>query len=127
MSLGISKPKKINASSKMPLIGSESISSWSDKLYFIKEVQTIVDYEEVLTEEKNETLATIQPLQLRQIELKPEGQRAWNWFQIHALVTDYGVTVNDIVEINEDRYKVMGIYDYKRNGFIELHCVSDYE
>ena len=70
---------------------------------------------------------TIQPLSPEQIQLKPEGQRAWRWLQIHAVAGTLNLDVNDIVVYDSIDYKVMGINDYSLSNFIEYHVVKDYQ
>lgn len=69
----------------------------------------------------------IQPLSPEQIQLKPEGQRSWQWVQIHCVSGDLNLKTNDRIEYNGQKYKVMNILDYSLNGFIEYHAIQDYE
>ena len=72
------------------------------------------------------TLASIQPLSARALAVKPEGQRNWQWLQLHT-GTNVDLKNNDRIKIKGTLYKVMAKYDYSRNGFFEFHVVLDFE
>lgn len=67
----------------------------------------------------------IQPLTERQLLLRPEGQRAWTWFTLHAdpVLT---LQVDDVVLWHGKQTRVMSRKDYKLYGFIEYSLVQDY-
>lgn len=69
----------------------------------------------------------IQPLSPKQIALKPEGQRAWEWLQIHCLSGSLNLTTNDQIIYNGQDYKIMATNDYSLNGYIEYHLIRDYQ
>ena len=69
---------------------------------------------------------TIQPLSEKAIELKPEGQRAWTWLQIHCQ-PPAPLNINDVIVYNGQNFKVMALKDYTLNGYIEYHAVADYQ
>jgi len=72
------------------------------------------------------TLASIQPLSSRALTVKPEGERSWQWYQIHT-GTNVDLKNNDRIRIRGILYKVMAKFDYSRNGFYEFHAVLDFE
>lgn len=69
----------------------------------------------------------IQPLSEKTIQLKPEGQRAWEWLQIHCTSGKLNLDVNDIIEYNGKNFKIMAQNDYSLNGYIEYHAVQDFQ
>mgnify|MGYP006267560243 CR=1 FL=1 len=69
----------------------------------------------------------IQPLNKEAIALKPEGERSWEWLQIHAIAGSLNLKTNDKIQFNSNKYKVMALLDYSASGFIEYHAVRDYE
>lgn len=68
----------------------------------------------------------IQPLSPKEISLKPEGQRAWEWLQLHVF---HGAPINtdDQIIYNKKLFKVMATNDYSQSGYIEYHLVRDYQ
>lgn len=69
----------------------------------------------------------IQPLNPKLIALKPEGQRAWEWLQIHCFSGALNLDTNDVIIYNQKNFKVMGVNDYSLDGYIEYHCIRDYQ
>lgn len=66
-----------------------------------------------------------QPFTERQLFLKPEGQRAWTWFMLHAdpVLT---LQVDDVVLWKGKQTRVMSRKDYALYGFVEYHLVQDW-
>jgi len=70
---------------------------------------------------------TIQPLNPEEVALKPDGQRSWEWLQIHVLKGQHNLKTNDRIRYNDRDFKVMAVKDYSLNNYIEYHLVADYE
>jgi hypothetical protein len=68
---------------------------------------------------------TIQPFTARQLLLKPEGQRAWSWFWLHAdpVLT---LQVDDVVIWNGKQTRVMARKNYQLYGYVEYELVQDW-
>ncbi len=67
----------------------------------------------------------IQPLKFRELLLKPEGQRAWSWYDLYAdcsLVLE----VDDIVIWNSKQTRVMARKDWTQQGFVNYQLVQDW-
>lgn len=66
------------------------------------------------------------PFSLRQLLLKPEGQRAWSWF---IMIAEPGIVlgVDDVAEWNRKKTRVMALNDFSLNGFMEYHLAQDWE
>ena len=69
---------------------------------------------------------TIQPLQAKQLDIKPEGQRGWRWLQIHAEPA-LQLMLDDIVILDCERYRVTGIKRYEAYGYVEYELVRGFE
>lgn len=69
----------------------------------------------------------IQPLSPKLIALKPEGQRSWEWLQIHCVSGSLDLDTNDIIIYLAKNFKVMGVNNYNLDGFIEYHLIRDYQ
>lgn len=67
----------------------------------------------------------IQPLTERQLFFKPEGQRAWSWFLLHADPT-LTLKVDDVVDYLGVQTRVMARKDYDIYGYVEYHLVQDW-
>lgn len=118
--------KPLNQSSGMPQMAA-AFRGWMTTIILRRVTQPIVDG--LVTEliEDITFRGTIQPLSPQKTALKPEGQRAWKWMQIHCLTGATNLVTNDRIIYNGELFKVMDILDYKLNNYIEYHLVKDYQ
>lgn len=101
-------------------------AGWTKTITMDKRTQSVVDGLVVTDDFKFTFRGTVQPLSPRAIALKPEGQRAWEWLQVHVF-GGWCVKDNDQVIFNGKIYKVMGTTDYCQSGYQEYHLVKDYQ
>ncbi len=103
-----------------------AFSGWQNRITLVRITQTVVDGLVVLQESSVAFRGTIQPFGPKELALKSEGERAWEWLMIH---TPKSVILNpeDRILIKGQRYKVMGQNNYQLNNFIEYHVVKDYQ
>jgi hypothetical protein len=118
--------KLINQISGMPQI-STAFAGWMNNITIVRITQTIVNGFSEDAEEQITFKGTIQPLNPRSIALKPEGQRDWEWLQIHCFAGNLNLVPNDRIIYNSIKYKIMASLDYSLNNYIEYHLVRDYE
>ena len=119
--------KPLNFSSGMPQV-SDALNGWENRITLVVRKQTVNEYGRVTTDPQPVTFkGVIQPLNPQQIMLKPEGQRAWQWLQIHAVSGTLNLNVNDQIVFNNVVYKVMNVSNFDLNGYIEYHAVNDYQ
>lgn len=88
-------------------------------------VKSVVAFQNVETPTNVTFQGTIQPFTERQLLLKPEGQRAWTWFLLHAdpVLT---LKVDDVVYWNSKQTRVMSRKDFAMYGYVEYHLVQDW-
>lgn len=114
-------------SSGMPQIGA-AFNGWTQKITLLKHVENVVNGIVQIDQVPICFVGTIQPLSLRKLELKPEGQRSWTWLQIHSFAREKNLIPGDKITYNGDVFKVMpGMFDYSLNGYVEYHCARDYQ
>lgn len=67
----------------------------------------------------------VQPFGPRELKLKSEGERKWNWQMLH---TDPSVSLRDGEEftIHNIRYRVMSQKNYSEYGYVMYELVQDY-
>lgn len=112
--------------SGMPNMAS-TLNGWEVPLSLIKVIQNVSEGDLVTTEKEINFMGVWQPLRDEQLELKPEGQRSWEWVWIHAKASELNLETADKVIFNNKRFKVMDKKDYSLNGFVEYHLCRDYE
>lgn len=106
---------------------SQTLNGWEVPLTLIKITQNVVEGDLVTTETTINFKGVWQPLKDEALELKPEGQRSWEWIWIHAKSSSLNLETADKVKFNNKRYKVMEKKDYGLNGFVEYQLCRDYE
>ena len=104
-----------------------TLNGWEAPLELIREIQSVTDGDLSTTEEYITFQGVWQPLRDEQLQLKPEGQRSWEWYWIHAKAETLNLNTADKVIFNGERYKVMNKKDYSLNGYVEYQVIRDYE
>lgn len=104
---------------------SGALFDWFAPMTFGVVTKTIKNFQAVEVQTQVDTAGVWQPFTDRQLLLKPEGQRRWKWFQLHALPS-LTLTPDDVVTYLGEQYRVMSEKDYRLNGYVEYHLVNDY-
>lgn len=107
---------------------SGAMQDYFQPLQFTKVVKNTVGFQVLETLTPVNFRGVLQPFTDRQLVLKPEGQRAWTWFMVHA---DYALLldVDEIININLNNKptRVMQRKDFNLYGYVEYHLVQDWE
>ena len=112
--------------SNMPQMAS-TLVGWEVPLVLVKIIQNVVEGDLVISEQTLNFRGVWQPLRDEALELKPEGQRSWEWIWIHARASELNLETADKVIFKGRRYKVMHKKDYGLNSFVEYQLCRDYE
>lgn len=83
------------------------------------------NFEVVETQTEISFLAVWQPLTERQLMMKPEGERKWSWYWMHAEIGCI-LQPDDVVTYLGVQYRVMTQKNYSLYGYVEYHLVDDY-
>lgn len=67
----------------------------------------------------------VQPFSARQLAMKPEGQRAWQWRQI-ICYPSVPLVPDDCILYDGVQYRVMGSFDWKQYGYKIYEIQSDF-
>lgn len=119
--------KKLNQITAMPQMKA-AFAGWTYAISLQVVTQEVRDNGFVdNTESSINFKGVIQPLQPNKIMLKPEGQRSFEWLQIHCLDRNVDLSTNDRIIYNDRKFKVMAKNDYGLNNYIEYHAIEDYE
>ena len=119
---------KINQlSTNLPDV-SEVMNGWEVNMIANYVTQTLVDGAVVDTEVNKPIKGISQPLKAEEIALKDEGQRMWNWVQVHIREAIYGeLFPTQILIINSIPHKIMAKKDWTLDGYREYHVIRDFE
>ena len=109
----------------MPTMRS-TIMGWFRPLNLTRVIKQTVDFETKEVEIPLPAQGTWQPLSHAQLVIKPEGERAWQWFEIHS-TPDLRLEPDDVIFRDGAPYRVMAQGSYDDNGFISYHVVNDYQ
>lgn len=104
----------------------ETIMGYFRPLVFTRTVKKQVDYRVEESLEKIETFGAIQPLKHTDLQIKPEGERAWSWWKVHA-TADLVLTLDDVLFYKGTKYRVKGQGSYDEYGFVSYQLVKDFE
>ena len=102
-----------------------TLAGWMQVITIKTIVKSVVDFKLVETETTLTTQGVHQPFSASRLEMKPIGQRGWNWYTIHTL-TDIGTKVDDKIVYQGTTYRVMGRWDWRAYGFYEYEAIEDY-
>lgn len=109
----------------LPDMGS-AMTNWFQKLVFMKVTKEVQNFELVEIKQEYYAQGIRQPLSAQQLQMKPEGQRAWKWQTIHATPA-LVLEIDEIVIFADTPYRVMAKLDWKEYGYVEYHIAEDYK
>lgn len=124
--LSYNKIKNLNSFSGMPNMAN-TLTGWEVPLSLVRVTQDIQEGYLTTVETTIDFQGVWQPLKDERLELKPEGQRSWEWIWIHAKSGTLNLNTADKVKFNNKKYKVKNKKDYSLNGYVEYELVEDYE
>lgn len=104
---------------------SGAMQDWFQPMVFSQVLKTNTGFQVVETKNQIFFRGVIQPLSGRQLQLLPEGQRAWTWLWLHA---DPSLTleVDEVVNYLGVQTRVMSQKDYRIYGYVEYQLVQDW-
>ena len=104
----------------------DALSDWFTNFKIGTIVKTVVDFQlqEVVT--YLEYQAVYQPFTTKQLQVKPEGQRAFDWHTLHVKGTDVEFCLDDVVIIRGKRCRIMQKFEWREYGYTEYQTIEDY-
>jgi len=104
---------------------SGALLDWFQSMAFVVLTKSVVNFQNVETKTQTSFRGIWQPFNAQQLRMKPEGERAWRWFMLHA-DTSLELFPDDVVIYNSLQYRVMEKNDYLHYGYREYHLVEDF-
>jgi hypothetical protein len=125
-SLGIPCANKgsVSAASPLPNMGF-TITGWFRPMELVRRITTLVDREAQVVFVPLQCQGVIQPLTGRELKIKPEGQRAWNWNMLHT-TPNVNLAPGEDFTLDGKKYRVMSDKGYSDYGYIYYELVQDY-
>lgn len=105
---------------------SGALQDYFQPMVFSALVKIVSGFQVIETAKPINFQGTIQPFTDRQLYLKPEGQRAWTWYMLHADPV-LSLDVDSVVLWNSKQTRVMARKDYGLYGYVEYHLCQDWE
>lgn len=109
---------------------SGALLEWFQPLIFTKITKETVNFQLRETQTEVNTFGVIQPLSGRNLQMKPEGQRKWDWQQLHAAIGTPLAVDDIVVSVNlkdgNTPYRIMSKKDYSAYGYIVYELQEDY-
>lgn len=104
----------------------DALSNWFTSLSIGKITKSVVNYhlKEVVSWATYQ--AVLQPFTTKQLQIKPEGQRVWQWETLHVKGTDSEFCLDDQVFIGVKKYRIMQKFEWSQYGYIEYQIIEDY-
>jgi len=104
----------------------DALSGWLRKIHVATITKSVVNFRAVEERTVYEIFAVRQPFTTKQLAIKPEGQRAWQWETLHVRGSDVEFCLDDQVLIDGKKYRIMQKMEWQDRGFIEYQLVEDW-
>lgn len=98
---------------------------WFQPMIFTAVTKIVVGGEVIETGTPINFRGVIQPLSNRDLLIKPEGERAWTWYMLHA-DPSLSLNVDDVVNYLGQQTRVMARKDYRLYGYMYYELIQDY-
>lgn len=109
---------------------SGGLTSWFQPMIFTKIVKATVAFQLIETATNINFWGVLQPLNGRELAIKPEGERRWNWVSVYAQDDSFGSLLSlqpdEVISYLGTQYRVMSSKNYSNYGFSYLELVEDY-
>lgn len=103
----------------------EAIYDWFQPMTFVVVSKSVDGFQDVEIGTEIDFRGIWQPAGPQTLQMKPEGQRLWKWFD---LIAQIGVPLDPdyVVSYLGVQYRVMTKDDYKLNSYIHYTLVEDF-
>lgn len=121
----ITKLNELN-NSGMPQMQT-ALQGWEVTIYADYIKQEWINGEPVEIKKTEKIIGTRQPLKTEEVALLPEGQRNWKHYWLHVDAKYKPLSIQQVIKIKGNDYRINAVKDYSLNGFYEYHIIEDYQ
>lgn len=111
--------------SSLPNVSS-ALMDWFQSINLNLIISRTENYEVIEEFIKIKSKGVWQPFSAQQLNILPEGHRAWSWFMVHVL-PNVVLNIYDRIEYEGEVYRVMRKTDYSKYGYYEYDVIYDYQ
>lgn len=104
-----------------------AVLAWAQQLEFVVASKSIEDFDIKESYITYRVLGTKQPLKAQTIAIKPEGQRAWKWYELH-LSPQAKINIDDVISFGGcDVFRVYGKEDFSEYGYVRYEIAQGFK
>ena len=125
--LGITPANRRNvtdSATQLPSVSS-AVMAYFRPITLVFVQKRVDDFEISEARKELRCMGTIQPFGARELRIKPEGERSWNWQMLHT-TPDVSLSNDSEFLVRGVRYRVMSQRNYTAYGTIVYELVQDY-
>lgn len=104
---------------------SETIVGWFLPIRIGIVTREVVDFEQVETIKWVDTQGVVQQYHTENLVINKDGDRSWDWIQIHCL-PDLQLENDNIILFKGIKYKIMNNNNYSDYGYMEYICCETF-
>lgn len=104
----------------------DALSDWFSTLSIGTITKSVVDFQLQEVESFSNYQAVFQPFTTKKLQVKPEGQRTWDWHELHVKGTDLEFCLDDKVIIRGKKCRIMQKFEWREYGYTEYQLIEDY-
>lgn len=108
----------------LPNLG-DALFNWFQPMSFVLLTKQVIGFQNVESAQTLDFQGVWQPFTARQLMMKPEGQRSWKWYTVHA-DPSLNLQTDDIIIYLDVSFRVMEKWDWNIYGYKEYHIIEDY-
>lgn len=104
---------------------SNALLDWLQPLTFIMIVKSVVNFKLLESKTVYSFMGVVESITPTKLEMKPEGQRSWNYINIWTL-PNVTLKIDDIFSYMGKEYRVERRNDWVQYGYSEFEAVENY-
>lgn len=102
-----------------------ALQNYYQQLIYTTLIKTVVNFQLVETPTTVHFWGVVMPLSGRDLMIKPEGQRQWNWITIYSQ-TPINLKPDDVITFQSVQYRVMARKTFQLYSYLYFELVEDY-